>query len=507
MIRPLRLDLAWSLALLGALAGFLAFENPFIRLPVLVLAVPWSLASLARLAANGKNALKLGWFQGALAASASLYWIALPVHDYGYLPWILAVPCPLLMGAVLGLYPSLFCWLLFSTRQAMHPAVWGAFAGLSWIAIEFLRGWLFSGFPWLPLAATLAPWPFAIQGAGLLGAYGLSGILAACGVWLAGPGLPSRLLCVSTLALLAAYGVWSVNQPVKTDGEISAVMIQGNIEQAIKWDSETLTQAVQKYSALTETVLSPRPDIILWPETSLTFFVQEPSAETDMVKNFSRKAGIPMVAGAPGYERNGKAVLIFNRAFLIRGGGLSGYYDKEHLVPFGEYAPFGQDIPILSALLQGVGAFTPGRRTSPLVAGRLAMGMLICYESIFAGLAQERVQAGANILVNISNDAWFGRSAAPRQHLELAVLRAVEQNRFLLRATNTGITALIDPKGRVSCETPLFQEAAVAVAGVGLITEKTPYHLLYGWIEGLAAFLALALFAGTTYFKKRTCDK
>jgi apolipoprotein N-acyltransferase len=459
---------------------------------------------LARLAGSGKHALKLGWLQGALAASASLYWIALPVHDYGYLPWILAVPCPLLMAAVLGLYPALFCWLLYSTRSALRPALWGVFAGLSWIAIEALRGWLFSGFPWLPLAATLAPWPFAIQAACLLGAYGLSGILAACGVWISGPGLASRLLCLATLAVLTAYGFWSLAQPVKTDGEITAAMIQGNIEQAVKWDAQTLAQAVGKYAALTETVLSSKPDIIIWPETSLTFFVQEPSVESSLVKIFARKTGVPLVAGAPGYERSGKNVLVFNRAYLISADKLVDYYDKEHLVPFGEYAPFGEDIPILSGLLMGVGAFTPGKRTSPLIAGRLAMGMLICYESIFAELAQERVRSGANVLVNISNDAWFGRSAAPRQHLELAVLRAVEQNRFLLRATNTGITALIDPKGRIKSETPLFQEAAVAVSGVGLITEKTPYHRLYGWIEGLAALLALALFARATHLKKRT---
>ena len=105
----------------------MAFENPFIRLPLLVLAVPWSMAALAGLAANGKHALKLGWLQGTVAASASLYWIALPVHDYGYLPWILAVPCPLLMGAVLGLYPSLFCWLLFFHAPGHAPRLVGGF--------------------------------------------------------------------------------------------------------------------------------------------------------------------------------------------------------------------------------------------------------------------------------------------------------------------------------------------------------------------------------------------
>lgn len=504
MTRPSRLDPAWGTILLGAAASFLGFANPLARLPLLVLGLPWSLACLARQAATGRQALKAGWLTGAIGASASLYWMALPVHDYGYLPWVLAVPCPLLVGAVLGMYTALFCWLLHKTHRQLRPVAWGVFAGLSWTAIEALRGWLFSGFPWLQMACALVPWTFAIQSVAVIGSFGLSGVLAACGVWLAGPGASGRAASVAVMALLAVYGLWALNQPIRTEGEFTAAMVQGDIDQAAKWDPETLSKAIRAYMTLSDTTLPARPDVLIWPETSLTFFVQEPSPQTSMVTDFVRRTGVPLLAGAPGYERSGKRVLIFNRAYLITDRGLTDYYDKEHLVPFGEYAPFGQDIPILSSLLQGVGAFTPGGRTAPLTCGRLAMGVLICYESIFPGLAQGRVEAGANVLVNISNDAWFGRSAAPRQHLELAVLRAVEQDRFLLRATNTGITALIDPRGRVSRETRLFQEAAVAVPGVGLITEKTIYHRLHGWIEAAAAVAAMALLGWAAFTNKRT---
>ena len=144
MTRPSVLDRPSRLVLLGTAASFLAFANPVARLPFLVLAFPWALALMARQARDARHALKLGWLTGAAAASASLYWIVLPVHDYGFLPWVLAVPCPLLMGAVLGMYPALFCWLLFATRGVLRPSAWGVFAGLSWIAIEALRGWLFS---------------------------------------------------------------------------------------------------------------------------------------------------------------------------------------------------------------------------------------------------------------------------------------------------------------------------------------------------------------------------
>ena len=504
MMRQPRPDAVWGLILLGALASFLAFANPVARLPLLVLVVPWTLAALARQASGPKQAFRSGWLTGTLAAAASLYWIAIPVHDYGSLPWILAVPCPMLMGVVLGLYPALFCCLLHWTKRSLRPLVWGLFAGLAWTAVEFLRGWLFTGFPWFPLSVALAPWPLAIQGAALIGAYGLSGVLAACGVWLAGPGLAPRIAAVALLAVLAGYGLWALETPLEENGKINAAMIQGNIEQAVKWDPESLATAVKSYIELSLSVASSNPDVYLWPETALTFFVQEPGPETALVAAFVRKTGIPLVAGAPGYERAGKTALVFNRAYLFTGQPTPTFYDKQHLVPFGEYAPFGEDIPLLSDLLQGVGAFTPGRSNAPLKSGSLAMGMLICYESIFPELAQKRVLDGANVLVNISNDAWFGRSAAPRQHLELATFRAVEQNRFVLRATNTGITALIDPKGRVTSETALFQKAAVAVAGVSLMTRTSVYHRIYGWLEAFAALAALSLLAWAALTTKRT---
>jgi len=491
-----------SLALLSGLASFLAFANPFVRLPFLVVCVPWTLALMAKRTDGARAAFKWGWIAGSLAATASLYWIVLPVHTYGFLPWPLAVPCPILVGMVLGIYPGLFCAALHLTKRSMRPLAWGLFAALVWTALEALRGWLFSGFPWLPLAVAFAPWPVAIQSVSIIGAFGLSGILAACGVWLAGPGAAPRAATAVTLALLAGYGLWALQAPVPVDGRFNAAMIQGNVDQGIKWEPDTLDKIIHKYSVLSQKVMPERPDILIWPETALTFFVQQKSVERTLVDDFIRTLGIPLVAGAPGYERGNTHVRVFNRAYLFGSQGLEGFYDKEHLVPFGEYAPFGQDIPLLASLMKGVGAFTPGTNTAPLVSGRLAMGMLICYEAIFPRLARDRVAAGANVLVNISNDAWFGRSSAPGQHLELAALRAVEQRRFLLRCTNTGITALIDPQGRVTHETPLFADAAVSVSGVGLISAKTIYYHIEGWLEALCALAALLLLAWTAIVKK-----
>lgn len=164
------------------------------------------------------------------------------------------------------------------------------------------------------------------------------------------------------------------------------------------------------------------------------------------------------------------------------------WYDKEHLVPFGEYMPLAGILP-LQKLVSGVGDFVPGQNSKALKSGDLALGVLVCYEAIFAGLAQDRVSQGANLLVNISNDAWFGDTSAPHQHLQLAALRAIEQGRYLVRSTNTGISAFIDPLGRIKVAGPQFKELA-ASGVVHPHAELTVFHQIYRYL--LPAFGLLA---------------
>jgi apolipoprotein N-acyltransferase len=317
--------------------------------------------------------------------------------------------------------------------------------------------------------------------------------LAGCGAWLALPKTGPKAAALGLLACLAAYGLWAVNQAVPNDGEFTAGLVQGDVDQAVKWDKSYQSETVNGYLALSQRTMAGQPDIIFWPETAMPLNLQTPGELVSRIMAFVGRNNVPLVTGGPGLAWDRDRELVYNRAFLLTPGLVAPAYDKEHLVPFGEYAPFGQDIPILEGLLQGVGAFTPGVMVAPVRTGRLAMGMLICYESIFPELAQKRVQDGANVLINLSNDAWFGRSAAPRQHLDLAALRAVEQGRYLVRCTNTGISAVIDPRGRITNQTPLFQEAALTVSHVGLIAETTVYHALHPWLAGLCALAAAAI--------------
>jgi apolipoprotein N-acyltransferase len=314
----------------------------------------------------------------------------------------------------------------------------------------------------------------------LLGAYGLAGLIVLGVAWLV-IGRFRLLPVLSTLLLFlmtSAFGlVRSVEIPLNTR-LISASVIQGNIDQTVKWSAEYQASSVRKYLDLTrETIDEDRPGLVVWPETALPFYFQEPGELSDLVREFVREHGVPLVVGAPGFTQEGEDFLYHNRSFLLDPRGrTAGHYDKEQLVPFGEYVPFRRFLPFLGKLVEGAGDFSPGRSTAPLITGDIALGPLICYEAIFPKIAQRRVEQGANILVNMSNDAWFGTSSAPRQHLDLAVLRAVEQKRCIIRATNTGISTLIDHRGEIVHPTPLFETMSVHFGTVPLIDQTTFYH-------------------------------
>ena len=482
-------------SLLAVLGAWLGFANPLYRLPLLALALPAGLAYAAVRAPSFRAAAKAGYWIGALSSCLSLYWVALPIHDYGNLPWVLAAPAPVLMGFVLGLFTMALALVLRLGARRLSPWLFGPFCALVWTGMEMARGVFFTGFPWLPLAAAFAPWPAAIQGAAFIGAYGLSGVLAALVAWPAVCGPLSRqgVLGVVLLAALFFAGNYRAGQPVARDTSIHATIVQGNVDQSRKWAPEAEEETVDKYIDLSKRALSDAPsDLLVWPETSMPFFYQDGGHLAQRVRDFVASAGVPLVFGAPAYERTLGGHVLYNRAFLLAPDGRTAGYDKEHLVPFGEYVPLGQYLTFIGKLVEGVGDFKPGASDAPLRQGDLALGTLICYEAIFPELAQKRVEAGANVLVNISNDAWFGDTAAPRQHLDLALLRAVEQGRALIRGTNTGISAVIDPRGRIMAQGGLFSALALPCPETPIVSKTTWYHRCYGLITwGLPALFVL----------------
>lgn len=491
------------LPLLVCVTGaWVGFANPFFSFPPAVLLFPAALVWAALDAASPRAAFRAGLIGGGLAYAACLYWVAIPVHYYGYIPWVLAVPCPVLLGLFLGLYTGVFCWGVHRFG-AEGPIRLGLFAGVLWAVLDVLRGFLLSGFPWIVLPSAFSEWLPAIQSVSVFGAWGLCAVLASASAWgalalrMSGHRMVCLLLAVAVFGLNWGFGALRLDGMESGGQVLKAGIVQANIDQGMKWDAEYQSGTVERYCNLSsKLVREASPDLIVWPETALPFYLQDMSDLGLRVSECARSGNFNLITGAPGY-RKGEAqdsYLIFNRAFLLnRRGNSSGWYDKEHLVPFGEYAPFGEYLSVLNSLWEGISDFTPGENSAPLRADSVALGLLICYETIFPELAQKRVEEGAEVLVNISNDAWFGRSSAPKQHLRLSVLRAVEQGRALIRSTNTGISTFIARTGEVGVRSDLFR-TQVLHSTVEIHREHTVYHRLFPFVPPALGLACLLLF-------------
>ena len=483
-------------------AAWFGFANPILHLPILVLGLPVSLCALAVHSKSHGQIFLRSWLAASLYFTAVLYWVSIPVHEYGYLPWVVALPCPLLLGLYLGIYPGIFSLVMASAWKHLSWPGLCLGAWSTWTALEYLRATLLTGFPWLSLAQAFAPWPVLLQGAAFIGAHGLSGFFAALGVCLyLAPQRPSAWLGVTAGIVLAlTVGLWHMDRPLAGDRISNTfALVQGNIDQSRKWSPASQQQTVQRYLGLSQEALDQHgADFLIWPETAMPFYLQEDSKLSAQVRDFCRTYQVHVLTGAPGYtvlpEEHAQRVVYHNMASLIDPrGDVQDVYSKQHLVPFGEYVPFGHLFPFVNTLVAGVGNFRAGAQDQPIVSQDLAIGLLICYEVIFPGLVHTRVQDGANLLVNISNDAWFGHSSGAWQHFNQAVLRALEQGRYLLRSTNTGISAVIDPHGLVADQGPWFQPHIIALDTVRSIEQRTFFSRYRTAVS--VAFIALALLA------------
>ncbi len=309
------------------------------------------------------------------------------------------------------------------------------------------------------------------------------------------------------MLLVMGYNVHryrQVSQVIASSPKMKVAMVQGNIEQDQKWSPAMRLATIDIYTRLSEQAIAGEdepPVLLIWPETALPFVVNDNPYYRRLKNIFITKQKIWLLSGAPFYRetKESKSLLSgktesYNSAFLFTPEGkISGRYDKQHLVPFGEYVPFSDYISLPGPLVENIGNFSSGKPESPLSCQGAAIGVLICYESIFPELARDSTSRGANLLVNITNDAWFGRSSAPWQLLSMSVFRAVENRRSLARAANTGVSAAVDPLGRIIGATPLFQPFYL-VADVPLLQLKTIF-VSFGYYFGLLCFLASIPFA------------
>jgi len=458
---------------------------------------------------------KFGWFAGVVHGLTLLYWIVFVVNHYGNLPFVVGAAVCFLLVAYLALYPGLFCAGLSWLRLRQIP--WSPVAPFLWVALELGRGWLLSGFPWENLGYSQYRFLPLIQIAEITGVSGLSFLLVLVNVVLF-HGLVSvirrrRLVPFFLWVSLAGaiilgqygYGRWRLHaleaRPAAPSVKVS--LIQGNTPQETKWEPAFQQETLERHLRLTrEAVERERPDLVIWPETATPFYFLVEGDLSRRVIQEVRALGTPLLFGSPAVRRLGDRLKFFNRAYLLDGHGrVLGYYDKRHLVPFGEYVPFQAILFFVHRLVDAAGDFASGDRPVVMTLPSARPGVLICYEAIFPELSRELVRHGANLLVNITNDAWFGRTSAPYQHLSMAVLRSVELRVPMARCANTGISALIDPCGRILRETGLFEEASLT-GSLSLGSGET-FYCRYGEWLAVSCLLVTAIAFGSSFFRRR----
>ncbi len=442
--------------------------------------------------------LRLGFLRGFLfglgAFGVGVSWVYVAIHDFGFTSAPVAALLTLLFVAVLALYTGLFGLLAsWAGRRLSSPQAHLLALPLAWVAVEWFRGWFLTGFPWLSLGYGLIDTSLA-GFAPVLGVYGMGWLAAVSAGALAqlwqsrGAGAVSVIGLV--LVLWGAGAALARVDWVEPDGApLRVALIQGNQPQLTKWDPEGITRRLDVYRDLTLTRLGA--DLVIWPENAVTLFYQE--LREDYFAPLAREAqaaGTDVILGVPLMDDDGRH---YYTTMMALGSGQ--FHRKSHLVPFGEFVPFEDGLRGLITFFDlPMSGFSPGDPAQPpiTVAGRPA-AVSICYEDAF-GMEVIRRLPEARLLINGSNNAWYGDSLAPHQHLQIARMRSLETGRPLLRATTNGISALVDHRGQLLDRSPQFQ-THVLDGQVQPMRGSTPYVIWgdYGMLSLLAVLGAALL--------------
>jgi len=494
-----RPDRSQAAALLSGLLLALAFPRPDLASCAWFGLVPLLMFS-------GERPLRDGFVAGATFFAIVLYWLNIVMTTYGGLNPLLSVVAYLMLVAYLSLFIAGAVWGGFALRERFKLPL-SLTLPVLWVGFEFLRSFLFSGFPWATLGYSQQSHLALIQSADLCGVYGISYLLVLANTVLAGllqaaRGRERALLPRWSLAALLllflgnlGYGQWRLGQDIdRRDTALETVLVQGNIDQSIKWDPAFQEATVEHYRDLSlQGAAGLTGALIIWPESATPFYAQDPSPLQSLVHQVPRVTDSWLLFGSPAYERRNSGVRYLNSAFLLAPtGAVLGRSDKVHLVPFGEYVPLKSFFPFIDKLVVGIGDFSPGSVT-PLRLNGHRLGVLVCFEGIFPELARDFVRKGSDLLVNITNDAWFGRSSAPFQHLAMTRFRAIENRIWVARAANTGVSALIAPSGRIPDQTEIFVSGFLR-GRVGLGGGHAFYSRYGDILPGVCLALSLAWF-------------
>ena len=512
---------------MAAGSGILLFACfPPVNLPVLA----W-VALVPLFVAIGDKSIVQGFFLSFLSGIVFFLGIFNWILEISGYIWIHHTMLALYLGSYFAIFGLVFAFI--SQRQGSATALFSA--PFVWVALEYARSnFSFLALPWSLLAHSQYQYPTLIQVASVTGTYGVSFLIVMINSGIAVlilhwthrfqhrksnfiPPISKQgsvalvLTALILLSLTLLYGHMIVSRPIAGD-EIRLSLVQGNIEQSKKWDRRYADAIMETYSHMTQAAAKGKPDLIVWPETAVPGFIDKNTILYKEVNRIALEAQSFLLLGSSQYrkfinKRSGRKY--FNSAFLIHSDGemqKKQQYDKIRLLPFGEYTPFKRAIPWSYIKVPNLGGFTPGKEFTIFELPSCCFGVTICWENIFSNLFRQFVKQGAQFMVNITNEAWFGKTAAPYQFVSMSVFRAAENRVFVVRCANTGVSCFIDPYGRIVSRVMDKNGSDIFVRGVlsGSVIplESNTFYTRYGnWLVWMCTVFSVvvilvALFKG-----------
>lgn len=459
----------WRTEIVAGVLGGLLLALSFPPFPTRVLSLVALVPLLGYFIAgrSGNNAVDIkratitGFIFGLTFFLILLFWVAnLIPESSARMPWLM-VPALILLVLYLSCYTALFALVLSFLAKRFGAVALFAAPGL-WSLIELVRSRGELGFPWGVVSNSIAIYPVAIQGVSFYGPFGLSLMLVLVNVLITlavfKKSLKWRGLSVAGAAvIIVVHVVWGGVAVNRLDDEMAAVeqrndvaVVQPNLDLGIKWEPAYRDTIFRQIEEMTFEAAGHGARLVIFPETAAPISVSHAYEYRQWLKSIAERAGVDLLTGYVDHTREGNDWSAFNAAGLFDSQGRHiAQYKKVHLLPFGEKIPWSQYIPALSKMNFGQANFKSGEFQTQFHSNKGTFGVLICFESIFSDFTRRYVHNGADFIVNITNDGWFGSRRGPMQHAELAIFRAVENRVTLLRAANTGISMLVDPAGRV----------------------------------------------------------
>ena len=484
------------LSIVSGVLFALAFPNAGVAWLIFIALTPLFVA-LAR-AGSWRESFALGWVSQTVAWLIMVPWVVRVMSHYGGLPLVTGVLIFIAMCLYLGLYGGVFAFAIWRIRPGDRFARW-LLVPLAWAAVEYARTYLLTGFPWNLIAASIIDYTPLVQFDRVAGPYALGVLILLPSVliaWLiaARPNGIRRTLAIGGVAVILfvwwATGLVAAKLFVRPAGGQTgrAALLQPNISQEMRWNESNLLDIFKRMMAMSQDATASGAQVVIWPESTVPLSYASTAFYRGAIEALSAENHVDVILGSVAEDEQSEGRL-WNAAFLVSGGRTIGHYDKIRLVPFGEYVPLRKMLFFAKKLVRAVGEFEFGTRDTPL-DGRFRYGPAICYEIVFPQIARQQVLHGADVLVTITNDAWYDGTSAPRQHLNQARLRAVETDRYLLRAGTTGISAFVDPAGRIVEELAMNRQGIV-YANFESRKSTTPYVRFGDWFAWLACVVTL----------------